>query len=89
MGDGLLGVEGVAEAGREKGGRIATFPAEDGELLVGRMADLLGLDLGAAYGLLVCLCSAEVDWRMGLLKGGVAAVEVFLDALGIEEADVF
>ena len=47
------------------------------------------MDLGAAHGVLICLCSAEVDGRMGLLKGGVAAVEVFPDALGVKEAGVF
>lgn len=58
MGDCLVGVEGAAEARREKGGRVAAFSAEDGELLVCGLADLLGVGLGAAHRWLVSLCPA-------------------------------
>lgn len=57
MGDCLMGVEGAAETRREKGGRVAAFSAEDGELLVRGLADLLG-SLAAAHRWLVCLCPA-------------------------------
>lgn len=51
-------MEGAAEAGREKRGRVAPFPAEDGELLVRGVADLLGVGLGAAHRWFVCFCPA-------------------------------
>ena len=51
--DRLLRAEGAPELRREQRDGVAPLPAQDGELLVCGVADLLGADLGAADGGLI------------------------------------